>query len=47
MMETYQRDTGTSLRGLPFWDNVHIKIMISIDYNPLSKLEIHEPTLIK
>lgn len=46
-MGTYQKDTGSSLKGLPFWDNMNIKIMISIDYNPLNKIEIHEPTLIK
>lgn len=46
-MGTTQKDTGTSLKCLPFWDNMNIKIMILIDYNPLNKLEIHEPTLIK
>lgn len=46
-MGTYQKNISTSLRGLPFWDNVNIKIVISIDYNLLNKIKIHDPTLIK
>lgn len=44
---TYQKNVGTSLKGLLFWDNMNTKIMILIGYNPLNKIEIREPTLIK
>ena len=43
----YQKDTCTSLKGLPFWDNLSIKIMILFDYNPLNKIEVLESILIK
>ena len=41
MVVSWEEDTGASLRGSPIgqiWENLNIKIIILMGYNPLDKM---------